>query len=341
MAKPNRTSANSRRILYLRFGVGLVLVIVILKWVDFPETIETIGRADIRYLALVTVIALLDRYVMAHKWAMLLRARGTTISNWEAFRIYLASSVVTILVPVGMSSDLFKLARTRQAGKDRIVASIIVERAVGFLAVVVVAVLGLSWLVLNGQEQFHGFYYVAWTLVVTMLTGFLLYRHFGNQERLHRFLSRYRKSKLGRFVGDAIWESIAFSRQIKVLSWFLGLSLLEQCIQVFMSFLAARALGLSLDVSYFFAMIPIANLLVALPISVNVIGVTEGVFILLFSIAGISTAQSLSLSLVMRAVGWLVLIPSILAFYYDSIGVVTLGRSSVLPCHKNPTSADG
>jgi uncharacterized membrane protein YbhN (UPF0104 family) len=110
-----------------------------------------------------------------------------------------------------------------------------------------------------------------------------------------------------------------FSRRRRVLSYFFMLSLLEQSVQSLMAFGAAKALAFPVHVIYFFAVVPLSSIVVNMPISVDAIGVQEGAFIFLFGMAGLSPAESLALSLVMRVVGWLMLVPSGLIFLYDSV----------------------
>lgn len=318
--KGNRAFRTSRRLLSVRIGVALLLVSLIVQWVDFGDAVKTIAGARIDYLALVALLSIFDRYLMAYKWALLLKTRGATISSGEAFRIYLASGVIATVIPFGISSDIFKVARSSLAGTklDQAAASIIVERGVGLLAVVVVALSGLLLLLINRQEQFWELFFIIGAIFVALVTMFFACWRTRIMEWLHDYLARQRGFKTVQLLADCFGECVVFSRQKKILMWFFILSLFEQGILILMNFLAGKSVGLSTDVSYFFALIPVSSLLVALPVSVNAIGVTEGTYMLLFSLAGVSPTQSLSLSLTMRAVGLIVLIPAVLVLVHDS-----------------------
>src|SRR6185436_16735980 len=59
--------------------------------------------------------------------------------------------------------------------------------------------------------------------------------------------------------------------------------------------LVARALGLKIDLAYFFLFVPLLAVIVSLPISFNGIGVREGAGVVLFGLVGVSRAQAFSL----------------------------------------------
>jgi len=59
--------------------------------------------------------------------------------------------------------------------------------------------------------------------------------------------------------------------------------------------LVARALGLSIPLSYFLLFVPLLAVIVSLPISLNGIGVREGAGIVLFGLVGVDRTAAFSL----------------------------------------------
>jgi hypothetical protein len=114
------------------------------------------------------------------------------------------------------------------------------------------------------------------------------------------------------------------SKQRKVLLIFGILSFFRHGVCILMHFLGAMALELPITFDYFVAIIPVATILVLLPISIDSIGVKEGIFIFLFGLAGLSPEESLSLSLFMRVFRWILLIPAGFVFFYDSMKMKTV-----------------
>jgi uncharacterized membrane protein YbhN (UPF0104 family) len=198
-------------------------------------------------------------------------------------------------------------------------ASILVERVIGFLSITVMSLVGLTILIRAHEAQFQALYFSVWALFVLLVVGVSLSINERMFNLFRTLLSPFEKYRLVQMYLKLHESYMEFSRRRRVLSYFFMLSLLEQSVQSLMAFGAAKALAFPVHVIYFFAVVPLSSIVVNMPISVDAIGVQEGAFIFLFGMAGLSPAESLALSLVMRVVGWLMLVPSGLIFLYDSV----------------------
>ena len=65
---------------------------------------------------------------------------------------------------------------------------------------------------------------------------------------------------------------------------------------VFHYYLIARGLGLEIPLIYFFAIVPLAVLILLLPVSINGIGVRENVYVFFLGQLGVGMAASIALS---------------------------------------------
>jgi len=314
------SSPGRRSFVYLRIGVALILILLILRWVDFKVVMQTIVKTDARYMVLITVIALFDRYLAAYKWNILLKARGIDFSNFEAFKIYLSSGFVGTILPSTVGSDVVRAFRTKMSGGnfDQITATIVVERFIGLLAVALLAALGLTILISTQEARFSKIHYFVWFFLVALVCFLLLSAQPRMFSLIKRALSRFEHSKPIRMYLDFHRAYMELSRHWKVLLLFGVLSFLRHGVLVLMNFCGAKALAIPIPFVYVLAIIPVAAILVLLPISIDSIGVKEGVFIFLFGLAGLSPEQSLSLSLFMRVFRWILLIPAGFVFLYDS-----------------------
>ena len=68
-----------------------------------------------------------------------------------------------------------------------------------------------------------------------------------------------------------------------------------------MNYLVARAIGVTISVWYFVLFVPIVSVVLMLPVSMSGLGVREGAYVYLFGQAGVSTAQALTMSLLIYA----------------------------------------
>jgi hypothetical protein len=289
--------------------VAVVLMFFILRKVDFGAILATLSQSNARYLPLMIALAFFDRYLMAYKWAMLLRTRGADLSNAEAFRIYIASTFIGTFLPVGIGADVFKVTRTTLGGRrlDTVTASIIMERVLGLLSVTVLAIVALSILMLRQETQFQQLFAFMWLLLFVFLALLVLtlkVNAFGPLRRYMHYLQRY---KITRIVRDIRLEYQELGQNKRLLFRFFILSVLEHAVSSYIHFLGGQALDLAVGPLYFFAIIPVSSLLRNMPISISAIGVQEGVYIMLFSLAGLSATQSLSFSFFMRITSLLML----------------------------------
>jgi len=320
-AESGSTSPGRRSFLYLRIGVALILIYLIVQWVDFKAVMQTIVKTDMGYMVLILALAIFDRYLTSYKWNILLKARGINLSNLEAFKIYLSSGFVGTLLPSTLGGDVVRALRTKMdSGKfDQITASIVVERFIGLLTVTIMAVLGLTVLVSTQKIRFNEIYFYVLVFLVILICFLLLSVQTWAFNLTKRILSRFEHYKLIRTYLEFHSSYMELSRRWKVLLLFGILSFFRHGVTILMNFCGAMALGLPITFDYFFAFIPVATILVLMPISIDSIGVKEGVFIFLFGLAGLSPEASLSLSLFMRVFRWILLIPAGFVFLYDSV----------------------
>jgi hypothetical protein len=313
----------SGRFRYVQVAVAGVLVLVIVYWVDVRVIARTLAATNPLYAALAIGFAVLDRYLVAYKWAVLLRSGQVTLTNWEAFRIYMASGFVGTVLPTGLAGDVFRAIRTTANGpaQDVVAASIVVERLLGFLGGIILAIvglLGLEVLVPDKIQEFRHLYYGMWAGFILILAVLALTICLPTGRALRRLLAPVVHYPLVGFILDSHRAFVEFNRSLRTVSLFVVLSVLQQAIQAMMGFLAAKAMGLTVPLLYFFALGAAQNLVLMVPVSIAAVGTHEASYIILFSLAGLSPDQSLSIALFMRLMGLIMLVPAGLCFLYDS-----------------------
>ncbi|HEY3341463.1 MAG TPA: lysylphosphatidylglycerol synthase transmembrane domain-containing protein [Anaerolineae bacterium] len=311
----------SRLLLLLRILVALVLIIIIFRVIDFSSVGNTIAKADLRWGVLILVLALADRYIMACKWAGLLRAQGTVFSDWEAFKVYMSSTFIGTVLPTSVGSDVYRAVRAKLAGHQMnvITASIVLERVLGMLAVTLLSLCGLA--AISGKPNTH---FGTLLGAVAILTAALLIAiRLSIDPKMYalitQFFDRFRHLKPVRIFMDLHSAYMTFSRSRVVFGSFFALTFLEQMLNALLTYLGSLALGLNTPYIFYLALVPLSRFVTLLPISLGGIGVTEGAYVFALSLAGISAVDALSLAVLMRLIGWAMLVPEGLFFFYDSV----------------------
>ena len=298
------------------------MVFIIFRTIDFNSVGEMIARADLRWVVVIVVLAIADRYLMAYKWAVMLRAQGVEISNLEAFRVYMSSTFVGVVLPTSVGNDVYRAVRATLGGRQMkvVTTSIVLERVLGMLAVTLLSLVGLAILAIQQPDaRFDTLLAAVITFAIVILILLRLSIHPKTYATITGFIEKYRRFKPVSIFMDLHGAYMEYSRQGSVLGAFFALSVVEQSLSCFIPYLSSRALGLDTPLIFFLTLIPLSRFITLLPISIGGIGVTEGTYVFVFMLAGMTDVQALSVAVFVRLIGWVMLLPTGAVFLYDSI----------------------
>jgi uncharacterized protein (TIRG00374 family) len=298
----------------------LALVITLMAhFLDLRATLAAFEDLELVAIALTVVLYLLDRFTMAHKWNLLLRARGCWLSHWAAFRLYLASGFVGYVIPASVGSDVFRAARLSLAGRSasKVSATIVLERVLGLLAILSLSSVGLFLVIMQGRDDLLPLLgaVLAALSVGAVLTGMSM------SDRLYRVLKR----ATSRFAGNRVVkmlqalhdEYVALSKRTRPLVVFFLLSIVNQLIQTLMFVPVLVSLNIDVNLLALVAVLPLSKAFVQMmPIPAG-IGVAEGSQVAALSLAQVPAAEALAVALVLRAIDLVMLLPGGAAYVAD------------------------
>lgn len=305
---------------YLQIGLAVFLIILIIRWIDFGEFLETILSTQKKYVFLAVFLLFVDRFLMAYKWRLLLLAKEIKIPALQCLKIYLVSGFIGTFLPTSIGGDIYRVFHLSSARwpANKVTATVFMERILGLIAILILAAIGVTFLAIIHEGQIKGIFYLIWVFFVIFSGGFLFSIHTRSKKFISQFISRFEKYKLAQKMLDYQRVYSDFGENQRVLSIFLLFSILEQLVMIASIYLGVKALNLVVPISYYISVVPIIIILQRLPISINGIGVQEGLYIFFFSMAGFSSAESFSLSLLMRVLVLIVLVPGGFFLLYDS-----------------------
>jgi uncharacterized protein (TIRG00374 family) len=299
---------------FLKIAVTVVILVVIVWQLGgLGQVGLLLAGISLVYVLFIFAVHTLDRALMTFKWGVLLKSRGINLPFFQGMKIYCASMVWGMFLPSTIGADAIRAYSTTRIGLDsnEIVASIIVERMIGFLSALLLGI--FSFVLLSGIGNPVAQYQYIWLAggislfcaaivfaasfsqrVFDFLHGrlFARYRHTGIMRRLHHFHSTY----------------LSYKDDKNNLILFFGMTFVEQFMPIFDSWLIARGLGIQVGIVYIAGAVPLAMLISRLPISIDGIGVFEGVFILLMAFAGVTASEAVAISLagrILQTASWL------------------------------------
>lgn len=280
----------------VRFVVSTGLIFWLLRQVEFEELKTALYGAKWRLFALSTVIIWTINVVASFRWQVILAVSGTHVPVFRLFYWYMMASFAKLFLPTALGGDVlrvYELVRYKGKKADTI-ASVVMERMLGFLAIIGMAVTAL---LISTQARKEPKIYLAVCAVCIVYVLLLIVLFHGTFSRAVIRLFRYlRLSGIGSKLehGYAALHILLRFRKALLLAGFF--SVLCQVMGVISIYLIGLSLGLDVSLSYYFLFVPIIWLITMLPISISGIGVREGGFVLFFTTIGVSNASALLLS---------------------------------------------
>jgi uncharacterized membrane protein YbhN (UPF0104 family) len=282
------------RSFWVRLAFTGVILAYLVASIDLQAALQALLGVDLRYVALVASLVALDRVVMIWRWIVLLRATGTPVQGRTAARIFLESSFVGSFLPAGVGGDAaraWQLSR-HTARSAAAVASVAVDRLLGVVAIVVLGAAGVfaSARLFEPDQQRRLF------LVAAALAAGAACLLWIDRLTLAIVPRRWRDTRWGRRL-QAVTQAVAeYRSQPGALATVLALSFGVQWLRILQAWLLGRGLGIDVPFVYYLAFMPIALLLLLLPISVSGFGLPQGAIVWLLRPVGVPDEQSFALS---------------------------------------------
>jgi uncharacterized protein (TIRG00374 family) len=312
----------------LRVALSIALVVGLLVYVvDAREMMRIVRDFDPFYLALALVAVTADRMLMTYKWTVLLKAQGYRLPLFPGVAIYCASMMWGMALPATVGADAIRAAMTAKRGFSGadVVASIVIERMIGFVLALALGLVSLA--VLRSLGVLADDYDFALWLGALALVGAVALLIASMNERfvtwvVGRLPRRVRESKpfgyLAKFT--AAYHSLGVARGAIVT--FGVLTVIEQLIAIAFPWMIALGLGVPAKLSLMLGVMPVAGLISRLPITVDGWGVYESVFVGLMLLAGISAEAALAMAFSGRVLQIVAFVPWWLAHIATS-GMLT------------------
>ena len=286
---------------------SILLALIVWHLGGLEEVGELMVRIPPSYVLLVFIVNTLDRLLMTFKWGWLLRGRGVYLPLWRGMRIYCASMVWGMVLPATIGADVIRVYSTSRMGYDvnEIVASIIIERVIGFLSALLLGILSLALLSLLSSldtqlssldTQFYPVRWIGGAMAIGTLVVFVASFNHHVFSLIHdRLLLRFRDTRIMRRLRRFHTIYLTYQHDKRNLTAFFALTFSEQLIPILHLWLIARGLGIEINLLYIAGAVSLTMLVSRIPVSVNSLGVFDGVFMLLMSLVGYRLPKQLLL----------------------------------------------
>jgi hypothetical protein len=287
----------------LKVGVTVLLYIAVFYKVDVGPLVERLRGAHLGWVALGILAYVVGQWSSAWRWWILLRPVELAVPYLRMVAFYFIGMFFNIFLPTIVGGDAVKaLLLSRETGAPaRAVMSVFMERNVGLFALFGIATTA-AWFAppvdLMGLSLLQ--------LVLVLFAAFLAVNAVIVTPRAYRMVDYLvALTPLARLRGKAtsLYEAVVPYRTAYArLAAALALSFFFQAIVIIVVFLNAKALAEDVPLVALAVFVPLISLAGMLPISVNGLGVREGLYLLLLGRVGVPADVAVSMALLYFAV---------------------------------------
>jgi uncharacterized protein (TIRG00374 family) len=306
---------DTSRACYLRVLVTAGLIALLIHHLDLKTLFSVLSSVETRFLILAFFTQIILMLVAVLRWKTILANFHIECGYHSLLRLTWIGNFFSQFLPSTIGGDVVKtyyLAKEKNVSMATTLTTTVLERSGGLGALLLIGFTA-AWL---ENISFHGvpcLYIFATLGLIYVLANLALFNH-----RLHRLLSKV----LGRFQArhlaaklELVWGGLQrLSHNTRAILLVLFLSVFIQLMALLIVGLSSKALGLEIPLSIFLVLVPLINLSIMVPLTINGFGLRESLYLLLFSQMGLSKETAVALSLVSICVVMATTLPGALLY---------------------------
>jgi len=297
---------------WLRLAVTVAVLGYLASRIDGPATWQAVLGLSGATLALIALIAAVDRALMAWRWILLVRATGVELTTKSGLWIFLVSSFLGSFAPAGIGGDVaraWELDQRTSRGSDA-VASVAVDRWLGLASVAVLGAFGLANWTRGFDADISLAMHILLVLVVVGSIAGVWADRIVAAVLPAAWTRRTPWSQLTRLA-----DSMAhFRREWPTLLWVAMLSLAVQVIRVVLAWVLGTGLGIDVGLDYYLVVMPVGIVLILLPISIGGFGPAQGAIVWMMRPLGVDEGLAFAMSTLFVLVGVVANLPGALLY---------------------------
>ncbi len=301
--------------LAIKLGVTLLLLGILALEMDLKKFLAVISSANPTLVLLATGLQMFIILLAVFRWQVILQNFQIAAGFSPLTKITFIGQFFNLFLPSGIGGDVFRayyLSKSHHRGLSTTLTTTLVERSAGLFALLFMGGLfaALHRIVIQGISLL----YLFLGLIVVYVAANVALFHSWSHRRLTRLLMRFNLTDVEGKL-ELVYEGLtALRKNKKAIANCLLLSGVIQFLSVVVVWLAALAIGIRAPFYIFLIFIPIVNLTIMIPLTINGFGLRESVYYLLFAQIGLPVETSVTLSLLNFLVVTLASLPGGIAY---------------------------
>jgi uncharacterized protein (TIRG00374 family) len=289
----------------LKIVVTVGLTAFVISRAGVEALIQTLWEADWQWVALAVFLATIAMVINVVRWQLMLRGQGASPPLGSLVRLYLIGMFFNNVLPSRLGGDVVRAygASLMATSKTRSVASVLMDRLVGAISVLVLGVLAIA-LSASRLPEIYQMVTVGMFLASLVVLGLMIYRNDNLAALRLRLLALSDFSVLGFKVRPKLEAAVdalrTYSRSRGVIARGLVISLVANGFSIVNLYLYARAVRANVGLGDVATIAPYILAVGLLPISINGIGTIELTFVVLFGEFGVDEHVAIAIAVLRR-----------------------------------------
>ncbi|HXH05041.1 MAG TPA: lysylphosphatidylglycerol synthase transmembrane domain-containing protein [Vicinamibacterales bacterium] len=301
----------------VRLVLGLGLTAAALWLADPAAVVRAAAGADPRWLGLAVLLLLPDRALMAWRWLLLLRAfdRARRVPLAAVLRVFFVSTFAGTFLPSVGGDAVRAIALSRHAvGLAESAATVLMDRLLGIWALLL---LGAAGLLASPLGRGDPGVIASLGLCAAGCAGVGSFLASERAAAVCRRAVRLLPAAAVRTPIERLLDATRrYRRHPRLLALGTAGSIAAQLLRVLQAYCLGRSLGLEAGFAVYAVLVPVALLVLLVPITIYGLGTGQLAFVWLFGRAGVPSAEAFALSVLVIGLGALGNLPGGLLYAF-------------------------
>jgi uncharacterized protein (TIRG00374 family) len=301
----------------------------ILWRIDLGRTGHVLAHASIGWWLASCAIWVASVWPLSWRWLKLLASTGVHEPFGWLVRTTFVSYAAAQVLPTSLGGDasrIYEAARRHPGSRGPVAGTVILERALGGAATLVLAAVGFTLAV--GRYSIGGYLWVELAFIVLTGAGaFVLF-----STRLHPLLHRLRpllhRLRVESILRDVYLALHAYRQRLRLLGWAFALTVAVQAARVLAIWCAGKAVGVDLSPRPYYVMGPLLFLVMLVPFTINGLAVRESFFVSFLGALGVSADRAFSAGFLFFVVTVAVALPGALILAWEGVRTRTVAGAA-------------
>lgn len=274
----------------------MLIVVLLLVRADVHALGHALAHARTGEVALAFLALLAGLVVNAFRWQLFLRPLGLALPPPDLLRLTFVGTFFNAFLPTGFGGDAYKSFRLRSvAGLAPPLATAVLDRLAGLAGLAVLGLAGCAWRLAAGRGD--RVVVAAFILGAGVLAGSAVALWLAP-----RWSMNDKATGIGSRLRMFAQAFATAGREPQAVRWGTVVGAVSAGLLVAVNALLAESLGISLPVAVLPAIVLIATLTTALPLSINGLGFREAAYVWCLATYGIGHDRALAFALLVLAV---------------------------------------